>query len=67
MAKLRKNSKEYKEALQLTGWNMYDLYYNFVPQPVENCNFPDRIKSIHLENGVYTVDIHSNLWYKKAI
>jgi len=67
MTTLRKTSKEYKEVIKSKGWKMYDLYFGFKPQEVENCAYPERIKKVQKDGKNYIVTIHGNLWYKKAI
>jgi nucleotidyltransferase/DNA polymerase involved in DNA repair len=64
---IRKNSKEFNAVLACTKLKKYSLDNCFIAEditvvyPITN---PDRIV---LRNGIYTIRIHSNLWYTTTV
>jgi hypothetical protein len=68
MTTVRKNSKEFKEAVNNSGWFVRCLSSNF---EAIKCN--SLLNEFHIRhgkmrkdaNGKITLSVHSNLWYEK--
>lgn len=68
MIRIRKNSKEAKKAIaNAQSLVRYDLANCFNGTPISDMTvFKSRVynKIYKNESGVYTMNIHSNLWYE---
>lgn len=63
--RIRKNSSEYKKVLEFMVFKMYSLDNNFSGEKIKK-GLPDvdkKLAKITKFGDIYTIDIHSNLWY----
>ena len=73
MITIRKNSKEFKEVIASTGWNLSALGNGFSGEAVEGdlVEFSNKFTFAKLHKcesrGIYSFDVHSNMWYTKSI
>ena len=64
---IRKNSKEFNAVMASTSLTEYSLSNNFSGETVIGLNQNTRVRRVSCWNGVYTIDVHSNLWYTTVI
>jgi len=64
---IRKNSKEFNAVMAATSFTVYSLRNCFKGENVSGMSANVMVNRVTLRNGVYTIDIHSNLWYTTTI
>ena len=64
---IRKNSKEFNAVMAFTSFTEYSLDNCFSGENVNGITANTKVRRMSEWNGVYTIDVHSNLWYTTTV